>query len=148
MAATFHTSRQSIAVTPTSARNAEGWRLLHGDNMANRICPCGFSVPKGTPCRCQAKRKVERQAQADAERGTPAQRGYDKDWYRVRHAHLQVHPLCVVCGAKGTHVDHIQSVRETPNRRLDPTNLRTMCAGCHSRRTARDQSQAWRRVLT
>jgi len=113
--------------------------------MPNRICPCGFSVPKGAKCPCQKRRATERQKIADAARGTPAQRGYDKEWYQLRHAFLQRHPLCCVCGAKATHVDHIVSVREAPHRRLDPTNLRSMCGPCHSRRTARDQSQAWGR---
>ncbi|WP_237390129.1 hypothetical protein [Gluconobacter sp. Gdi] len=37
-------------------------------------------------------------------------------------------------------MDHIVSVRECPSRRLDPTNLRTMCQSHHSSRTSRDHS--------
>lgn len=113
--------------------------------MANRITACGCSVPKGQRCAHEQARITQRQALNDAARGTPAERGYDKDWYRVRHAYLQANPTCVVCSAKATHVDHVVSVRDAPHRRLDPTNLRSMCGPCHSRRTARDQSQAWGR---
>ena len=113
--------------------------------MVGVICACGFNVPKGTPCDCAAKRRVANQKANDQKRGSAASRGYDSDWFRLRHAHLQTHPLCVVCGGKGTHVDHIESVRDAPQRRLDPTNLRTMCGPHHSQRTARDQSQNWRR---
>lgn len=51
--------------------------------MVNTICPCGFSVPKGTKCDCRQKAATRRQAANDAARGTPAERGYDKDWYRA-----------------------------------------------------------------
>jgi len=113
--------------------------------MANRITACGCSVPKGTKCQHEQARATERQRTNDAQRGSAASRGYDADWSKVRFRHLHHHPTCVVCGAKGSHVDHIQSVRDAPHRRLDPSNLRTMCSPCHSRRTARDQSAAWGR---
>ncbi|WP_409076640.1 HNH endonuclease [Nitratireductor rhodophyticola] len=116
--------------------------------MVKIICPCGFAVPKGQPCDCRAKRQVERQRANDQARGTPAKRGYDAAWRKVRGEHLAANPRCVECGGKATHVDHIQSVREAPRRRLDRTNLRSMCHSCHSRRTARDQSQAWGRKVT
>ncbi|MBN9069581.1 MAG: HNH endonuclease [Rhizobiales bacterium] len=106
--------------------------------MPNRITACGCSVPKGQRCQHEQARHVERQAATDAARGTPAQRGYDKDWFRLRHAHITAHPLCEWCGAPGEHVDHIQTIRDHPERRLDPTNLRTLCQPCHSRRTAKD----------
>lgn len=111
--------------------------------MANRITACGCSVPKGQRCIHEQARTTARQRQNDAERGSAAQRGYDAEWSKVRFRHLHHHPDCVVCGAKATHVDHIKSVRERPDLRLDPNNLRSMCGPCHSRRTARDQSPGW-----
>ena len=62
-------------------------------------------------------------------------RPYDRDWQRVRKRHLAQHPTCVRCGAAGVDVDHVVSVRKAPDRRLDPTNLQTLCHGCHSRIT-------------
>lgn len=111
--------------------------------MPNVICPCGYSVPKGTKCDCRAKRSKERQQANDAARGSAASRGYDAEWSKVRFRFLHHNPDCCVCGAKATHVDHIKSVREAPHLRLVESNLRSMCGPCHSRRTAKDQSQAW-----
>lgn len=62
-------------------------------------------------------------------------RPYDRDWQRVRKRHLAQHPTCVRCGAPGLDVDHITTVRAAPHRRLDPTNLQTLCHSCHSRLT-------------
>ena len=92
--------------------------------------------------------------EADAARGTARQRGYDAAWEKLRAAHLAQHPVCEavlddgqVCGsADRPNVDHRQPVRFAPERRLDPTNLRTLCHRCHSRRTAREQSRLGRRV--
>ncbi|WP_457660950.1 HNH endonuclease signature motif containing protein [Sinorhizobium medicae] len=115
--------------------------------MANRITACGCSVPKGTKCAHEQTRTTARQKANDVARGTAAERGYDKDWWRLRHAFLQAHPTCCVpgCEAKATHVDHIKSIRDAPRLRLVESNLRSMCLPCHSRRTARDQSQNWGR---
>ncbi|WP_448192718.1 HNH endonuclease signature motif containing protein [Azospirillum sp. sgz301742] len=74
-------------------------------------------------------------------RGTARQRGYDRDWERVRAEFVKANPVCCVpdCGKPTTDVDHIVSVREAPHRRLDPTNFRPFCHAHHSQRTARDQ---------
>lgn len=63
------------------------------------------------------------------------QRGYDWPWRRLRKRHLMLNPCCVRCGAVGTDVDHIETVRSAPHRRLDPSNLATYCHPCHSRVT-------------
>jgi len=111
--------------------------------MPNRITSCGCSVPKGTKCTHEQARATARQKANDLERGTAASRGYDKDWSKLRFRFLHHNPNCVVCGAPATHVDHVKSVREAPHLRLEWSNLRAMCAPCHSRRTATDQSQNW-----
>lgn len=129
----------------TYSGSPSGGPFAPGDIMPNRICPCGFSVPKGQRCACQQQRAKQRQQADDAKRGNSAARGYDADWSKLRFRYLHRHPSCVVCGAPATHVDHIQSVRETPHLRLVESNLRSMCGPCHSRRTARDQSQNWGR---
>ncbi len=110
--------------------------------MPNVICPCGYSVPKGTKCDCRQKASTARKAN-DESHGSAASRGYDKDWFRLRASFLAANPICCVCGSRASHVDHIKSVREAPLLRLATSNLRSICGPCHSRRTARDQSQAW-----
>jgi HNH endonuclease len=72
-------------------------------------------------------------------RPSAAKRGYDWAWQRLRADHLARHPSCAghlrlgkVVAAE--HVDHIESIRDTPHRRLDPTNLCSLCGPCHMRR--------------
>jgi 5-methylcytosine-specific restriction endonuclease McrA len=60
---------------------------------------------------------------------------YDYAWQRLRKRHLQGQPMCVRCGGPGQDVDHVVSVKRAPQRRLDPTNLQTMCHSCHSKAT-------------
>ncbi|HLW94046.1 MAG TPA: HNH endonuclease signature motif containing protein [Solirubrobacteraceae bacterium] len=78
----------------------------------------------------------------DRRRGSAARRGYDADWQQLRAAHLRENPWCVFCAEAGetkpaVEVDHIVEVRLAPERRLDPTNLRSLCKPHHSQRTHR-----------
>ncbi|WP_412773982.1 HNH endonuclease signature motif containing protein [Nitrobacter sp.] len=100
---------------------------------APRLCTCGKVVPAGKRCQCVIKRKAER----DRLRPTAPQRGYDSSWGKLRASWLAKHPVCVDCGGAASLVDHIQSIRRAPHRRLDVTNLQSMCATCHGRKTAR-----------
>lgn len=73
-------------------------------------------------------------------RPTAAQRGYDGQWRGLRAAFIRQHPVCAVigCGAPATDVDHIVAVRERPDLRLTWGNLRALCHGHHSAKTARE----------
>lgn len=73
-------------------------------------------------------------------RPSASKRGYDTDWAKLRAAHLADHPTCGTpgCAKPARHVDHRQTVRERPDRRLDPTNLIAYCHSCHSSKTARE----------
>jgi len=44
---------------------------------------------------------------------------------------------CTTCGARGVRleVDHIDPVRNAPDRAFDPSNLQSLCAPCHTRKT-------------
>jgi 5-methylcytosine-specific restriction endonuclease McrA len=53
----------------------------------------------------------------------------------LRAAFLRAHPDCASCGGMATLVDHIESVREHPEKRLDPSNLQSMCFKCHHRKS-------------
>ncbi|MFT9447825.1 HNH endonuclease signature motif containing protein [Gluconobacter japonicus] len=90
---------------------------------------------------------VQRRREFDQKRGSARKRGYDADWEKVRARHLAINPCCCVPECRTPrdrlNVDHIESVRESPERRLDPTNLRTLCQAHHSARTSRDHS--WNR---
>lgn len=98
--------------------------------------PCGVKecpglVRDGACSLCGPVRR-----RADRGRGTAAQRGYGARWQRLRKLYVRHHPLCVVCGAPATDVDHI-----TPKRRGgsdDESNLQALCSTCHNRKTNRE----------
>lgn len=63
---------------------------------------------------------------------------------------------CVACGARHRlEVDHIEPVRSAPERAFDVTNLQTLCAACHTRKTRLEvghpplspERQRWRDLL-
>lgn len=97
-------------------------------------------------------RPLAPQHKAPEARGTARQRGYDRLWERLRSVHLAAHPLCVMCLADGLvndgsltpsgrlHpvrrkrspvVDHIIPIAIAPDRRLDLSNLQTLCSTHH-----------------
>jgi 5-methylcytosine-specific restriction protein A len=103
---------------------------------APRICPCNLTIAAGELCPCERRRTAARH-RADS-RPSARKRGYDREWQKLRAKHLRDNPACIVCGAKATTVDHIRTVKERPELRLDPLNLKSMCASCHSRKTAKE----------
>ena len=74
-------------------------------------------------------------------------RGYGADWRRVRAMVLRAEPMCRMCRGEGrlveaTEVDHIQSFRGVADPlRLDPANLRPLCAPHHRARTGRQAAK-------
>ena len=62
---------------------------------------------------------------------------YDWRWSKLSRRHLAQHPMCAVayCGKRAELVDHIVNVKAAPYRRLDPSNLQSLCWGCHNRLT-------------
>jgi 5-methylcytosine-specific restriction endonuclease McrA len=88
----------------------------------------------------------ERKATLDRRRPSRQARGYDAAWFAVRNAYVAVHPFCCVpgCGAPADEVDHIASIRDRPDLRLEWSNLRALCRHHHSQRTARDHGFARR----
>ncbi len=89
---------------------------------------------------CRPPRHQPARARLAEARPTSAARGYDADWRRLRLWHLRRQPLCQApgCHQAAAHVDHIVSIEEAPERRLDPTNLQSLCASCHSAKTVRE----------
>jgi 5-methylcytosine-specific restriction protein A len=78
---------------------------------------------------------------ADRARGSAHARGYDRGWRRLRLWHLARHPLCAHCERDGrvtaaTDVHHVEKLAANPRRRLDPSNLQSLCDACHKRETA------------
>jgi 5-methylcytosine-specific restriction protein A len=70
-------------------------------------------------------------------RPQPQDRGYSWAWRtKISKRFLALYPDCVVCGRPATQTDHIISIRDGGTHEL--SNLRGVCAGCHSRRTISD----------
>lgn len=61
----------------------------------------------------------------------------DKRWAALRlQAKRRDDFKCVKCGARGRlEVDHIESVRNCPERAFDLTNLQSLCPACHGAKT-------------
>ena len=79
--------------------------------------------------------------QVKDERTSPAARGYDRTWQRLRLRHLRRHPLCEECRSQGRvesaeQVHHVVPFKGVDDPlRLDPSNLEALCAACHTRKT-------------
>ena len=63
---------------------------------------------------------------------------------------------CVTCGARhDLEIDHVQPVRDAPDRAFDLTNLQTLCPACHARKTRLEiglgkidpKREAWKTLL-
>jgi 5-methylcytosine-specific restriction protein A len=89
--------------------------------------------------RCQAHR-AQRHAEIDSRRGSSTERGYDRDWRRLRALVLLEEPLLpVMCEqgklTPGREVDHLIPIAAGGDR-LCPGNLQPLCTACHIRKTA------------
>lgn len=79
----------------------------------------------------------------DTRRGSANSRGYDHDWNQLSLWWRRRHPFCAECEAEGHPgvpvdvVDHQIPVADAPDRRLDPTNLWSLCAHHHNGLKAR-----------
>ena len=98
--------------------------------------PCRFPrCPALTRERFCAAHKQQVQREYDATRGTTTQRGYGTSWQRLRREHLMRQPACVACGStQRLNVDHIVPLARGGTN--DTSNLQTLCAACHSTKTA------------
>lgn len=66
-------------------------------------------------------------------------RGYDWNWKKLRDRFIRKNPLCARCVKRGDLVDHVVPVDVAPERRLDETNLQTLCRSCHKVKTDEDK---------
>lgn len=69
-------------------------------------------------------------------------------WRELRNRHLKHEPLCRACVAAGVPqlakvVDHVEPVREQPERAYDDTNLQSLCARHHAVKSAAERKR-WR----
>lgn len=93
-------------------------------------------MPTRPPTHHQRQLAAGRLPKRDELRGTAYERGYDNAWRRLRDAFIMQNPICVFCGHPAAVMDHIVPVAVDRTRRLDVTNLRPVCTGCHAKLTA------------
>lgn len=66
-------------------------------------------------------------------------------WTSARDRQLREHPMCVVCGAKASVVDHRLN-RARGGADLDPANLQSMCRRCHHAKTIQESHRGMKRA--
>ena len=63
-----------------------------------------------------------------------------RDWRNLRRAYISRNPLCEFCFARGITkaadvVDHVVERKDDDSRRLDSSNLQSLCHRCHNLKT-------------
>lgn len=86
-----------------------------------------------------------RKAEYDKTRAGSSARGYGFKWQKARKRFLEENPLCVICQAKqlvkaARIVDHIIPHKGNADLFWDKRNWQALCASCHSRKTATQDS--------
>ena len=110
--------------------------------MANRICPCGYSVPKSAKCPCQVRNGKARQKINDEARGSAAERGYDARWHKESRAYLKAlgAPLCACgCGRPADMVDHVVAPKGDMRLFWDRSNWQPFNGLCNRRKAIKSE---------
>lgn len=87
--------------------------------------------------RWKPSRSVKPKVQDHLHRGSARERGYDVEWEKLARRWLRENPLCAECDRRGkvepaVAVDHMVPLKDCPDRRLDVTNLQSLCSPCHN----------------
>lgn len=109
-----------------------------------RGCP---KLTRGTRCeRHEAEFQLRKASEYDAQRPSPAARGYDERHREWRAKVLKRDPICVCgCGEPSTVADHIIPIRDG-GARFDLKNGQGMAESCHNAKRGRE-SKGKRRNL-
>ena len=85
------------------------------------------------------RHKAERVARYDREQRPERGAFYSlAPWKRLRLVKLNRNPVCEDCGkVLALQVHHVMPIETHPNLSLTMTNLRSLCASCHSRLEAK-----------
>lgn len=89
------------------------------------------------------ERKTTRNKANDLHRGSARERGYDAVWSKLAKMQMVKEPLCRRCLDNkiikdADLIDHKVPIVVDPTRRLDPSNLQSLCYQCHSIKTVED----------
>lgn len=125
----------------TGRRLSTAARWPYGVSM-NRICPCGYSVPKGVRCTCSRQAAKARQKANDTARGSASQRGYGAEWRKASAAFLKAlgaPPCACGCGRQADMVDHIRAPKGDMRLFWDRANWQPYNGLCNRRKNIRDE---------
>lgn len=110
--------------------------MLSGVGYPRRMAqkPKTFRLLETTPARVHNSMTLSGEAEYKA-------KTYGRRWQKIRAMQLAREPLCRHCAQRGettaaTQVDHI--VRLKRGGTHHPSNLQSLCASCHSKKTARE----------
>jgi 5-methylcytosine-specific restriction protein A len=75
---------------------------------------------------------------------TTRERGYDYAWQKFRERIIAERITCEDCDEEGIvtpgeELHHLEKIRHSPEKRLDPENVRLLCGRHHRIRTARGE---------
>lgn len=101
------------------------------------IASCGCVVKSGERCKHMIVRDRERKARFDLKRPSAGKRGYGAKWRHARNDYLKDHPVCVMCGAPATLVDHKTPHKGDLKLFWSRSNWQSLCTTCHSIRKQR-----------
>lgn len=64
-----------------------------------------------------------------------------KSWRKLREVKLSMNPFCEHCEALGLlevgkYIDHIEPLKESPDKALKLDNLQTLCVNCNASKTS------------
>jgi 5-methylcytosine-specific restriction endonuclease McrA len=104
-----------------------GARLARGAKCESARCTGPARVHKYSPPRVPYAERPQ-QREYDDRRGSPIDRGYDKEWRKVSKAMLQ-DSACGVCGGPAALVHHITPLDRGGGHEM--SNLICVCRKCH-----------------
>jgi len=90
------------------------------------------------------QRRKEFSRKAGKDRPTSNARGYNYRWQKTSKMYLKLHPVCVMCGAPATEVDHIIPHKGDPELMWSESNYQALCHKCHSKKTYAEVAQQMR----
>jgi len=99
--------------------------------------------PGDTYCK---KHKKQYFRQDRRKRGSPASRGYNYRWQKVKDLYLKKHPLCAQCLTEGKTVpaevvDHSIPHRGDYNLFWDESNWQSLCTLHHNRKIGKEKNK-------
>jgi 5-methylcytosine-specific restriction protein A len=101
-----------------------------------RVCKgsrCLALTREGYCPKCKPKARRQSDRLYDSTRGSARQRGYTREWEKIRRVVLNEEPFCKLCGHRAVDVDHIKPLgRGGTNAR---ENLQPLCRACHNVKT-------------